>query len=113
MACSSSTTTMRAECMMRTLVKQMNSLHLRRQQEFALLATQVIQLFAFRRQNDVEDARLIGLRPDLLAAQRDNQRFLDELIGLVVRIALEEELGDQCLVARMADGIVNVAGPPG
>src|SRR5208282_999283 len=70
-------------------------------------------LFASRSQDDVKSTYLqVGLA-DLPGFQLDDQRFLDEIVGLVVRIALEEQLGNQRSVAGMGDPVVNVAGPPG
>ena len=66
-----------------------------------------------RRQHDVELTHFQLGHADFPGFQLDDQRFLDERVGLVVRIALEEQLGDQRGITRMADPVMDVAGPPG
>ena len=64
------------------------------------------------RQHNVKRPPPVCSRHPLHLADLNDERLLDEVIGLVVRVALEVELGDELLVAVGPDQVVNVAGPP-
>src|SRR4051794_37550799 len=64
-------------------------------------------------QDDVERPRLVGAVRRADGPRLDDQRGADELVLVVVGVALEVQLRHQQVVASVVDGVVDVRRPPG